>query len=147
MWRHLKHCTNPITGVIYTAPLAAAKFYVVETSRVAPFSKMSFLEQQRNRWCAVIALVAVCALTVSLATRYSSPFNVSSHKVKSVQSRTSPDSSRQRLTKNAANWMPPTLTFAILPGSISYSRIAPASPPVPSLLIEQKLYTRPPPTV
>ena len=109
--------------------------------------RMHFIERWRKRWSALVVLAAVCALTVSLATRYSTPFNVSSHKIKSVQARTSADSTRQRLTKNAANWMPPTLGFSILRASVSYSRIAPVGPPPPSLLIEQKLYTRPPPSV
>jgi hypothetical protein len=108
---------------------------------------MDFEAKHRNRWNATIVILAVCALAVSLATRYGSPVDLSSHKVKRVESQTSTDSTRQRLTKNAANWIPPVLAFVVQQASVSYRRIAAVSVPPPNLLVAQKLYTRPPPSV
>jgi hypothetical protein len=108
---------------------------------------MYYRRKPRSRWCAVLVLVGVCLLTISLATRYNSPISTSSHSVKTIQSETSPESKRQRLTKNAANWMPVVLSFTILHAPVFYPRIAPTEPPAPSLVVAQQLYTRPPPTV
>ena len=94
-----------------------------------------------------MVLGVVWSLTVSLATRYSLPLDGSSHGIKNVQTNSSPDAKRQRLTKNAANWVPPvlrlwlTLTPTLNPG------IALARPPVPSLFFEESLYNRPPPAL
>ena len=110
-------------------------------------SPLSHFEAQRRKsWCALVVLVAVCSLTVSVATRYSSRWEASSPTVKTVQTHTSPDVKRQRLAKNAATWIPPVARFDILRAPIFYPRITPAGPPVPSLLFEESLYNRPPPS-
>jgi hypothetical protein len=101
--------------------------------------------QRRKMRGAVIVLVAVCSLTVSLATRYSSRSDDSSPIVKAFQSKVAPDATRQRLTKNAANWMPPILSFTVFQVPSSYHRIAPPRPPVRSLICDKSLYNRPPP--
>jgi hypothetical protein len=94
---------------------------------------------------AVIVLVAVCSLTVSLATRYYSPSDNSSPIVKAFQSSVAPDTKRQRLTKNAANWMPPILSFTVFQIPSSYYGIVPPRPPVRSFICDKSLYNRPPP--
>src|ERR1700722_7292019 len=94
---------------------------------------------------ALIVLVAVCSLTVTLAPRYYSPSDDSSPIVKAFQSNVAPDAKRQRLTKNAANWMPPILSFTVFQVPSSYHRIAPPRPPVRSLICDKSLYNRPPP--
>ena len=101
--------------------------------------------QPRPMRGAAIVLVAVCSLTVSLATRYYSPSDDSSPIVKVFQSNVAPDAKRQRLTKNAANWMPPILSFTVFQIPSSYYRIVPPRPPVRSLIFDQSLYNRPPP--
>jgi len=83
-----------------------------------------FEERFRSRWRASVVLVAVCSLTISLATRYSSPWIISSHVVKTVQTHASPESKRQRLAENAANWMPPVFTFEVLQAPSFYPQIA-----------------------
>lgn len=98
----------------------------------------------RNRY-AMVVLLAVCSLTVSLATRYCSPFAPSSTTVKTVQTRASTEAKRQRLTKNAANWMPPVVCFGVLQAPVVYSHFASAGPPINSLLSEVSLFNRPPP--
>jgi hypothetical protein len=94
----------------------------------------------------VVALAAVCSLTVSVATRYTSAWNVSSPSVKTVQAHTTPEAKRQRLLKDAANWVPPLVRFDVLGSLSSYPRIAPAVPPRPIFLFEASLYNRPPPS-
>ena len=101
--------------------------------------------QPRKMRGVVIVLVAVCSLTVSLATRYYSPSDNSSPIVKVFQSDVTPDAKRQRLTKNAANWMPPILSFTVFQIPSSYYRIVPPRPPVRSLICDKSLYNRPPP--
>jgi len=105
-----------------------------------------FEDRRSKNWCALVVLVAVCALTVSVATRYSTPWGSSSSTVNTVQIHTSPEAKRQHLAKDAADWMPPVICFGLLQTPSSYPRIAPAGPPIPSLLFEESLYNRPPPS-
>jgi len=110
-------------------------------------SPLRHCEYRRHRtWCALVVLLAVCSLTVSVATRYSSSSDPSSPTVKTVQTHTTPDAKRQRLAKNAATWVPPLVCFDVLRSPSSYPRIAPAEPPIRSFLLEENLYNRPPPS-
>lgn len=88
--------------------------------------------------------MAVTSLAVSVATRYCSPQG-SSYSVKTLHKHSSPEQIRQRLTKSAANWMPQVMQAGGLQAPTSYPRIAPAGPPLPSVLLETSLYNRPPP--
>ena len=69
---------------------AATEFYMLQTSGSETAPEMSplrhFEDQRRKSWCAVVVLAAVCSLTVSVATRYSSSWDVSAPTVKTVQS-------------------------------------------------------------
>jgi len=105
-----------------------------------------FEGQRRKNLCAAVVLVAVCSLIVSLATRYSSSTGASSATVKAVQIHGSPDAKRQRLAKDAADWMPPAICVSLLQAPSSYPRIAPTGPPMPGLRFEETLYNRPPPS-
>ncbi len=96
------------------------------------------------RWVAALILAAVCALTVSVATRYGYSASATGPAT-SIQKQASAQPSRQRLLKNAATWVPPVVCTAILESPSSYPRIAPAAPPIPGLLFESQLYNRPPP--
>ena len=105
-----------------------------------------FEDQRRKKWCAVVVLVAAWSLTVSLATRYSTPWDASAPTVKIVQTHASPEAKRQRLAKDAFDWTPPVVCVSVLQAPSSYPRISPAGPPTPSLLFEESLYDRPPPS-
>jgi len=94
-----------------------------------------------------MVLLAVCSLTVSLASRYSFPVDSSSPAVKSIKVHTFPDMQRQRLDKKAANWVPPVFCLTDLEAPTFYPRIAPAGPPVTSLLRGNDLFNRPPPAL
>lgn len=108
--------------------------------------RLSNLEGQRpGRWRALVILIAVCALTVSVATRYYSPVSVSAPTIKTLQSHSLRETSRQRLTKDAATWVPTLVCSVTLQPPTFYPRVAPAGPLVPSVLLERSLYTRPPP--
>ena len=105
----------------------------------------NFVGLKRRSGCAAVVLLSVFALTVSVATRYCTPQSSSDYAVRTVHKHSSPEQIRQRLTKNAANWMPQVVQSGILHAVTFYPRIAPAGPPVPGLLLEKSLYNRPPP--
>jgi hypothetical protein len=105
-----------------------------------------FEDLRRKTWCAVVVFVAVCSLTVSVATRYSSSWDVSSSTVKTVQAHTTPEEKRQRLAKDAADWMPPLFCYDVLRSPSSYRQTAPAEPPTQNIVLEESLYNRPPPS-
>ena len=105
-----------------------------------------FEDQWRKTWCAAVVLAAVCSLTVSVATRYSSSWNVSAPTVKTVQAHATPETKRQRLDKDAANWVPPLVCFDALRCPSSYRQTAPAEPPTQNVLLDENLFNRPPPS-
>jgi len=95
----------------------------------------------------VLILIAVCALTVSVTTRYSSPVGVSAHAITTRHKHSSHEISRQRLTKDAATWMPALASSVMLQAPTFSPRVAPAGPSIStSLLLDKSLYIRPPPT-
>src|ERR1700722_19416843 len=106
---------------------------------------MSRLTNLEGRWrCAIVIFVAVSALTVSVATRYCSAYS-GSYPARTLHKHSSPEQSRQRLTKNAANWMPQVTQAGVLQPPTSYPRVAPVGPPIPTVLLDTSLYNRPPP--
>lgn len=99
----------------------------------------------RQRGCALVVVIAVCALTVKLATRFASSESVSSASVTTVMAHVSPAPNRQRLIGTATAWNPPLIRASLLDSTTSYPRMAPAGPPMPNVLFEKSLYNRPPP--
>jgi hypothetical protein len=94
----------------------------------------------------VIVVIAVCALTVSVATRYCYAGSSSAYATTILHKHSSPQTARQRLSKDAATWIPPIFFPAILRAATFYPRVAPAGPPVLGLFFEKSLYNRPPPS-
>src|SRR5579864_2656841 len=90
----------------------------------------------------LVVLVTVCSLTISVATRYSS-YGSSGGTGRTVHRHSSPDTNRPRLSKNSATWIPPFVSSNALQEPSSYPCIAPAGPPVTSLVFETSLYNRP----
>jgi hypothetical protein len=101
---------------------------------------------RRKSWCAVVVLAAVCSLIVSVATRYSSSWDVSAPAVKTLRGHTTPEAKRQRLDKDAADWVPPLVGFDVLRSPSSYPRTAPAQTPAQNRFLEESLFNRPPPS-
>jgi len=109
---------------------------------------LNHFKAQRRQICSlVVVLVAVGSLTVSLATRYSSPWDASSNSVRTIPTHVATDAKRQRLAKTGAIWMPPVFSFSALEVPNFYPIIAPVGPPVRSLVCDQNLYNRPPPAL
>jgi hypothetical protein len=106
---------------------------------------LNYFEDRRGR-CAVVVLVAVCALIVSVATRYSSTRDLSPTTVRAFNTHASPEAKRQHLAKDAADWFVPVVCFSILQSPRTYPRIAPAVSPIPRLFFEESLYNLPPPS-
>jgi hypothetical protein len=136
--------------VVTRGPLSAgAQFYMVEGRWLGKIRMLRLINLDK-RWsgrsCAIVVLLAVFSLTVSVATRYCSSQSSSAYSVRSVHEHSSPERSRQHLTKSAADWIPPVVRAGVLEAPTSYPRIAPAGPPMPSFLLEKSLYNRPPPS-
>lgn len=98
----------------------------------------------RQFWCAVVVVLAVCSLTVSVATRYGS-LGGSISVATTLHKSPSLEDGRQRLLKYAPLWGPPVVGCAKLGAPTSYSQVAPPAPPIPNAISEESLYNRPPP--
>jgi hypothetical protein len=97
---------------------------------------------QHLRWRVLVIVLAVCGLTVSLATRtfrLAIPHGVTA---RSADSQTM----RQHMDRDAAHWAPPVPTLSTLQAPVFYPRVAPAGPPVPGVLFDESLSNRPPPS-
>ena len=90
----------------------------------------------------IVVMLAICGLTVSLATR---TFRL---KVSHTISVTSGDAQamRQHMDRDAARWVPPVPVFTVLYVPTFYPYVAPAGPPLASVLFDKSLYNRPPPS-
>jgi heme/copper-type cytochrome/quinol oxidase subunit 2 len=92
-------------------------------------------------WGLLVIILAICGLTVSLATR---TFSLTiSHSV-TAQSNSAPPM-RQHMDRDAVRWVAPPLILSSLQAPSFYPHVAPAGPPLPALLFDQRLYNRPPP--
>jgi hypothetical protein len=94
-----------------------------------------------RHWEVAIVLLAMCGLTVSLATRtFRTKFSTSTI----VKSMSRPPI-RQHMDRDEAQWVPPVSTLTVLEVPVFYPRFAPAGPPLPRLYYEESLSNRPPP--
>ena len=97
------------------------------------------------RWCALVVLTAIFALAISVATRYGSAEGASTSAVKTSHSYSSQLPGRQRLTKDAADWIPPTIDCVPLQAPARPARIPSVGSAIPNLSFASILYNRPPP--
>jgi len=98
-----------------------------------------------ERWQILLIVVAVCSLTLSLATRFWAPAPPSYHLVKSIDG-PSVDPKQQHLDRDAAHWVAPGANFSIIePVTFEIQRTL-ASPPLPEHTFSDSLYNRPPPS-
>ena len=93
-------------------------------------------------WRVFVVVVAIYGLTVSLATR---TFRL---KITYGVSVTSGDARamRQHMVRDAERWVPPVPRFTAFAVPAFYPLVAPAGPPLASVLFEEMLYNRPPPS-
>jgi len=95
-----------------------------------------------SRWRVLIIVLAICGLTVSLATR---TFHVKFVQGASVTSRSTPPM-RQHLNRDAMRWVAPSPVFIVFEAPSEYLQEAPAAPRLPSVLFDESLSNRPPPS-
>jgi len=91
--------------------------------------------------CLLISL-SLCALTGSLVTR---TFHLKVPQCITAQSN-SPHAVRQHLDRDAVQWAAPVQNFALLSPSAFRSSMAIAATPLPSVILDDSLYNRPPPS-
>ena len=96
-------------------------------------------------WCALVVLTAIFALAVSVTTRYGSSGVAPTSTVKASHSYSSQLPSRQRLTKDAANWVPPTIDWVPLKVPARPSRLPSVGSVIPNPSFASSLFYRPPP--
>jgi hypothetical protein len=94
-----------------------------------------------RRWEVAVVVLAICGLTVSLATRTFRTRVSTGAIVKSI----SGQPVRQHMDSDAAKWVPPVSMLTVLEVPVFYPRFAPAGPPLPRLFFEESLSNRPPP--
>jgi hypothetical protein len=94
-----------------------------------------------RRWEIAVVVLAICGLTLSLATRTFRTSLSTGAIVKSI----SGQPVRQHMDSDAAKWVPPVSTLTVLEVPVFYPRFAPAGPPPPRLYYEESLSNRPPP--
>ena len=94
-----------------------------------------------RRWEVAVVVIAICGLTVSLATRTFRTRVSTGAIVKTI----SGQPVRQHMDSDAAKWVPPVSMLTVLEVPVFYPRFAPAGPPLPRLYFEESLSNRPPP--
>jgi hypothetical protein len=94
-----------------------------------------------RNWRLLFVVLAVCGLTVSVATR---TFRLNARRGITVScGDTQP--MRQHMDHDAVRWVPPIPPVALLQVPTFYPYVAPAGPPLANLLFDKSLYNRPPP--
>lgn len=108
---------------------------------VAPSEDLQITRRQNSRWRVLVIVLAICGLTVSLATR---TFRLTFPHGRTVQSG-SAQAMRQHMDRDAAKWTSPVPVVITVHVPTFYPHVAPAGPPLPGLLFEESFYNRPPP--
>ena len=109
---------------------------------MAPSEDLRLPNQQHSRLPVVVIVLAICGLTVSLATRtfrLTMPHGVTAQCADS-------HAVRQHMDRDAAQWAPPVPLLSTPPAPVFYPRVAPAGPPIPGVLFDESLSNRPPPS-
>jgi hypothetical protein len=106
-------------------------------------SEDSRLASHRHpRWLVFVIALAICGLTVSVATRtfrLTIPHGVTAQSVDS-------HAIRQHMDRDSAYWVPPVPVSNTLQAPAYYPQVAPGGPPMPSVLFDESLCNRPPPS-
>lgn len=100
--------------------------------------------QRSSRWQIALVCLAICALTVSLATRFSIA-GPEAATVRTVEAH-APDAQRQRLLSDGLKWAAPVYSFTPFQPPQSFVYAESAVFPSTYLSSESWLYNRPPPT-
>lgn len=109
---------------------------------MAPSRNFELASHRHPRWRVLVIVLAICGLTVSLATRTFRLTFPQTHTAQSV----SAQATRQHLNRDAATWVPPVPILTSQRAAAFYPRVAPGGPSLPSVLFDESLSNRPPPS-
>lgn len=98
------------------------------------------------RWRGALIAVAICSLTISVATRFLVPCTPQSHIVRAVDRR-SVEPMRQHLDRDGVQWVAPSSSFSVFEPIVIESDLAPDGPPLRNHVFSDSLYNRPPPSL
>jgi len=93
-------------------------------------------------WRLALVSFVMFSLVLTLATR-TFP-GTTSHSIAGQS--TSPQAMRQHMDRDAVRWAVPVAKIVASQAPTFYPRVAPAGPPLPTFLLEENLYNRPPPS-
>ena len=96
-------------------------------------------------WRGALVAIAICSLTLSVATRFWATGSSQSTVVKSIERRVA-EPKRQHLDRDAARWVSPSIDFSSVELPAVETRLAPAGPLLPKHVFSDSLYNRPPPS-
>lgn len=97
-----------------------------------------------RRWQSVVIVVAICSLTLSVATRFWTVRNDQSHVVRSIDRR-SVEPKRQHLNKDATRWVTSSADLSVIEPIAIEVRSTSNDPLLPKHVFSDSLYNRPPP--
>ena len=120
----------------------AVTIYARKVISVATSENPRLANHQHPCWRVFVIVLAICGLTVSLATR---TFRLTFPQTPTAQS-SSAQATRAHLDRDASTWVPPVPILTTLQVPAFYPRLAPAGPPLPTVLFDQSLSNRPPPS-
>jgi len=109
-------------------------------------STMRHREVGGRGWRGMVIVIAICSLTLTVATRFWAPSTSQSHVAKSIDRR-SVDPKRQHLDRDAVRWVAPRASFSFVSPATIETRVAPAGPLLPKHVFTDSLYNRPPPSL
>jgi hypothetical protein len=101
---------------------------------------VAFGTERRRRWT-LVGLV-MFSLVVTLATR---TFHGTIPHSTTIQSSSS-QGMRQHMDRDAVRWTVPVATLTVSQAPTFDPHVAPAGPPLPTLLLEENLHNLPPPS-
>jgi hypothetical protein len=93
-------------------------------------------------WRWALVGVVVFSVSISLATR---TFRLTTSHSVTVKSN-SAQAMRQHMDRDAVQWTSPVPVSTTLQAPTFYPHVAPAGPPLGVVLLDESLYTRPPPS-
>lgn len=142
-WRQVS-VSNTFVTLPSASPVAELRINMLRMAFRAMLGLTNLGSAGRKRWCTAIVLVAICALTVSVATRYGSAVS-GNDAARAIETHSSWEPGLQRLLDNAVTWIPPVVADAVFYAPAYYRHVAPSGPTVSSVVLEKNLYNRPPP--
>jgi hypothetical protein len=96
-------------------------------------------------WQGVVIVLAVCSLTLCVATRFWAPDSTQPHVLKSADNRPA-EPSQQHLDRDATQWIAPSADFSFIELPAVENSAAVYAAPLPTQLFSDSLYNRPPPS-